>query len=377
MDDEVFVGFVETLSDDELSFTDSKVGGKPLWLWHSPPPFPSLLCPQCQNPMPLLLQIYAPLDWNENAYHRILYIFCCSDGRCHHYYIQRNQISQCFKVLRSQLPASKQSPPFHNQYCHVCNGQADKRCSKCKDVWYCSKYHQLSDWKAGHRTSCQQEKPTSFPPPLNFLALQKCGVHFPEYEIETEKLSDFDNNTDTNTSHQSPETLSSNPCPDKVSPNTNTSIGSQWREIEQYQKDTQDPTWRSFQKAISSAPDQILRYGGAQPIWVQTEGQPPPPPPCPHCHSNRKYEFQVLPQLLYSLNVESVARSVAPETMEWTKYVLDWGTLAVFCCEKSCLGVEEKNGETSSSSNNILPYIEEYIWIQYHQIISKSINDVD
>ena len=34
--------------------------------------------------MPLLLQLYAPLDWvSKSAYHRLLFILCCKNASCH------------------------------------------------------------------------------------------------------------------------------------------------------------------------------------------------------------------------------------------------------------------------------------------------------
>ena len=34
--------------------------------------------------MPLLLQIYAPLNSiNDQAYHRMIFVLCCKDPKCH------------------------------------------------------------------------------------------------------------------------------------------------------------------------------------------------------------------------------------------------------------------------------------------------------
>lgn len=38
--------------------------------------------------------------------------------------------------------------------CNNCHQNATKRCSKCKQVWYCSRDCQLSDWKV-HKPTCQ------------------------------------------------------------------------------------------------------------------------------------------------------------------------------------------------------------------------------
>lgn len=39
--------------------------------------------------------------------------------------------------------------------CAVCSKDADLRCSRCKQVWYCGKEHQVQDWKQGdHKKVC-------------------------------------------------------------------------------------------------------------------------------------------------------------------------------------------------------------------------------
>ena len=38
--------------------------------------------------------------------------------------------------------------------CEVCSEPASKRCQQCKTVWYCSRDHQVSDWKS-HKARCK------------------------------------------------------------------------------------------------------------------------------------------------------------------------------------------------------------------------------
>ncbi|GAQ82545.1 putative programmed cell death protein [Klebsormidium nitens] len=105
--------------------------------------------------------------------------------------------------------------------------------------------------------------------------------------------------------------------------------------------------WAAFEARLAAAPEQVLRYcrsPDAKPLWPSSDHRPSEKgiPPCPECGSERIFEFQVLPQLLYYMHVDSSD----PET-------LDWGTIAVYTCGKSCKGKEA--------------YQEEVVWLQVPQ----------
>jgi pre-rRNA-processing protein TSR4 len=106
--------------------------------------------------------------------------------------------------------------------------------------------------------------------------------------------------------------------------------------------------WAAFEARLASAPEQVIRYcrsACAKPLWPTTSHQPSKGsiPPCPGCGSERIFEFQVLPQVLYYMQVDSSD----PET-------LDWGTIAVYTCSKSCSGGTDA-------------YREECVWVQIPQ----------
>ena len=63
-----------------------------------------------------------------------------------------------------------------------------------------------------------------------------------------------------------------------------------------------------FDKALSDEPDQVLRYHiGGQPLWI---GRRVPEeadiPKCAHCGGPRQFEFQILPQILPTLDVSNL-----------------------------------------------------------------------
>ncbi len=83
-----------------------------------------------------------------------------------------------YKCFRSQLPETYASDLLHSPHlCTVCGLLGNKKCSNCHSAYYCSKEHQLWDWKQGnHQSMCQTS----------------CGKNskktftFPEYEIVTD-----------------------------------------------------------------------------------------------------------------------------------------------------------------------------------------------
>jgi hypothetical protein len=64
---------------------------------------------------------------------------------------------------------------------------------------------------------------------------------------------------------------------------------------------------QNFQ-AVTSAPNgQVLRYcveGGGAPLWGRASPQPNTIPPCNQCGAPRRFEFQVLPQMLAFLGID-------------------------------------------------------------------------
>ena len=187
----------------------TKVGGKPAWLdpIHLPTPA-QLACQHCGKPCVLLLQLYAPLSDDPSVYHRSLFIFMCKDSACH-----ESDSTEPFRVLRCNLakdnpfypeedentsdssengdgsyePDSSSSdmavkPDVMDAYeeridfsssntelggnvgsmlegpplCLVCGCMARKHCAKCKVVNYCSRNHQIADWKRGHKNLCEK-----------------------------------------------------------------------------------------------------------------------------------------------------------------------------------------------------------------------------
>lgn len=143
----------------------SKLGGQPAWLsFQDIPEISRIKCHGCETPCKFLLQLYSPGD-GEEAFHRTLYLFVCAATGCS---------GRSFFCLRSQLPQQNSyysdQPPDDSFFdesaaypkasdfvklCEVCHFKGPKTCSQCKKASYCSKEHQVYDWKqGGHKLSC-------------------------------------------------------------------------------------------------------------------------------------------------------------------------------------------------------------------------------
>jgi pre-rRNA-processing protein TSR4 len=107
-----------------------------------------------------------------------------------------------------------------------------------------------------------------------------------------------------------------------------------------------------FHHRVSVAKDQCIRYSrwnDGEELWTSNNNRPDiisGIPLCPLCHGERRFEFQVMPQLLFHIDAEnSLGLGDGSD--------FDWGTIAVYTCSNSCGG---DGGETN--------YYNEYVWCQ-------------
>ncbi|XP_023012957.2 zinc finger protein RP-8 [Leptinotarsa decemlineata] len=305
----------------------SKAGGKPAWLdLENLPPVERLLCKKCGKTMIFLCQIYAPYEENIkesfenylNNFHRTLFVFICRDPKC----CERNN-SDNLKVFRSSLQRNNRfysyDPPDDTpmpgfslskwvDLCSVCGCLSQLRCSKCKEVHYCSKEHQVLDWKSGHKKEC-----TSSP---NSIRLST--ILFPEFEINTE-MEELEEEPATNKEEEELEKFKVLEIEGKAGTMPELSE----KDLEAHASGTTDEAFEKFHKIVSFNPDQVIRYKvGGEPLWIAKEPLPESIPDCQICGAPRQFEFQIMPQMLTFLR----------ETE------LDFGVLVVYTCKASCLG---------------------------------------
>ncbi|XP_033107357.1 programmed cell death protein 2-like [Anneissia japonica] len=334
----VELGFVEKIDSWRLSshFFPSKVGGKPAWLaLKGLPVSERTSCPLCGEPCVFLLQIYCPISGDGRCFHRAFFVFCCKNAACH---TKANSDKVPFLVFRNQLPRSNEfyssEPPDEGQMpdgseprletfgtcvCEVCHCLATKKCSKCKVTSYCSRSHQVINWKQGHRETCGTIGGTgSHKPNAPTMVL------FPEFEVVMETEEQEIKPVLTKPEDKLLNEYSQQMANDEGKKTAALTFDE--KELEGMAYGEEDKQFRKFKEKTEMEPEQVLRYQrGGQPLWVSSEGQPKESdiPKC-HCGANRQFEFQILPQLLVYMNVDSIQDSI------------DWGTLLIYTCSNSC-----------------------------------------
>ncbi|NWU60992.1 PDCD2 protein, partial [Pterocles burchelli] len=219
-----------------------------------------------------------------------------------------------------------------------------RACGRCRRAAYCGPEHQALDWRGGHRRFCGQlaagdDSAGAIPEHNEFL--------FPEYEIliePEEPESPADSSGDPG-DEQGTVDPSKDPKEQEELRATGSaafqSLDEETLEAMAKHETEEDKIFQTFKERIAAEPEQIIRYcrGGEGPIWVSGENIPEEKdiPNC-LCGAKRIFEFQIMPQLLNHLQVDSLGESI------------DWGTLVVYTCADNC-------GEGNE-------YLEEFIWKQ-------------
>lgn len=358
--------------EDWREWDGGKVGGAPVWLDPMNLPRPeALLCTLCNEPMKFLLQIYCPLDDVNDAFHRSIYIFCCHRSSC----IDERGVL----VLRSQLPKAnpyyalnptdsddavqQQSTKRENmvlpKLCSLCGCSSGLQCIKCKSVNYCSRSHQKIHWKH-HKLTCGNGIRD-----FNTDQIKQSWL-FKEYDLV---VSEEELKADKAEAIESSTTIWEDARSTQGETKEEEDEDLKLRQEDYDQalgNESRDPEYVRFLSRIRrGGSNQVLRYCRWNdlygPLPVSTAAakqyQEEQPPRCEHCGSARKFEFQIMPQLLSYLHVDGatmvnnptieqarlgVAMN-APKPSDFSKVFvnqngedLDWGTIDVYTCSQSC-----------------------------------------
>ena len=300
-----------------------------------------------------LNQVYAPNDENPNAFHRTIYIFLSPDG-------STLSSPEAVKAFRCQLPRKNEfypyDPPKKDARAPPALSPSQLEASLQRDPWRSEEHAMKQTAKQTNNTISTSEilensndsssGSKSHQPPVPALFTETELVVEPEPE-ENDKdpqtaalLAKYQQHAETEGEYTEEE------LPGEIVDTFENAVP----EAQQH--------FASFAAQIAKEPAQVLRYcfePGAMPLCPAPGGVPEADkvPCCARCGASRRFEFQVMPQLLNHLGVD-VADPKAP----------DWGTIAVYSCSKSCggggAGDEPEAPEKESSSS----YIEEWAWVQ-------------
>ncbi|GAB1610732.1 programmed cell death protein 2-like [Argonauta hians] len=246
------------------------------------------------------------------------------------------------------------SAVMYQSVCVVCGAAGPKRCGGCLNVTYCGKEHQVLDWRYCHRNICKNKTTTSATTTHTGIpSRDQPGVLFDESELVTEPEEregassesedggdDDDDNDNTGGGSvgggggDGGSTAERKPKGKQLQLRRGGGGGGggdrNVADLEAYarKETTDDKQFLKFRRRIRPDPDQVLRYQlGGETLWVSSENIPSPQtiPPCQSCGAARIFEFQVMPQLLSHLGVDTTREDS-----------LDWGTLAIYTCSTSC-----------------------------------------
>lgn len=314
-EDELYwnLGFVEPVTDSSTLLRHrfpSKVGGRPAWLDPVHIPTSALLCPTTQHTLQFLLQLYAPLEDTPHAFHRTVYLFISPRGG------QLDHPGHAV-ALRTQLPRDNVWYPPH---------PPSERLPPSLDAALHDAALRCDPWQAVHH-----ERPQAAPP--NVPAPTKVLTLLPErmLDVREEVLDDEEEEQ-----HAFMEGVADgdDDNEDGVSAAAMDSV--------EVMLSPEQRHFAEFATRVAPDPDQVVRYcfqPGAAPLTPLL--QPPPPttiPPCSSCGAPRRFEFQVMPQLISVLGIDASDPNA-----------LDFGTIAVYSCQASCTGTG---------------YVQEWVWVQ-------------
>lgn len=313
----------------ESRFFPSKVGGKPAWL-NLKDISVDVSCEVCLKPCIFLCQVHAPITDNENSYLRTIFVFVCKNPECCGSNCNKN-----FKVFRCQLPRVNDfyvpeepddtaewhpecSIDKYHKLCQVCGCLGSYQCGKCKSVKYCSKEHQVLGWKLGHNKDCG----------TNSISYTVNNIIFPEYEMFIEpEFCDDDSETELEGKVQKSEEELLSEYKNLIETGKGGTLQDIPEEVlENFASVKEDKFLKHFKERLKVCPNQVVRYDrGGEPLWIAAPNlKEDDIPNCDICSGPRKFEFQILPTLLSYLEVDSLEKS------------LDWGSLMVYTCAKSC-----------------------------------------
>ncbi|KAG8563227.1 hypothetical protein GDO81_015984 [Engystomops pustulosus] len=316
---QVLLGFKDATLDGKASCDVSKIGGLPDPVPRVKLSFPS--CPLCSSVLCHVVQVYCPLEGSH--YHRVIYVFACSTKSCwgkpQSWVTLR---SQCLEIHNVQVTQDVPKQEKEMAATDWCEGADD---------WGIDDEPEVPPVKSDHACSSAAPVPTDWTSQLQNLSLtdapeplQSCDSVFRSFYIAVAEEEDcaWDMDLDharrllKNYEQQEKSAMEALECCEAKG------------EGEKYEKcplQNRDLVFHKFLKKISPCRQQILRYSwNGTPLYMSSPDEASQPSSCPRCGARRVFEFQLMPALVAML--------------QGTKadLLLEFGTVLIFTCERSC-----------------------------------------
>ena len=349
------LGFLEEQKDKTQLHAvcfPSKVGGEPQWLDPSVNPKQMVEANATKRRMDFLLQIYAANDTTEedslknareNAFHRTIYVFTSVDGdkvfekgKVRAVRSQLARVNEFYGTTPAPRRGVRESDDLRVEEM-IREFEAKKRAIKTK----------VKMTLSGGNGSESKEEEEEMKMKMKMKTKTKNeneNTVYPEFEIVVEPESDADEASCSSMDSEGVVADTNDDDNKKTSANTNKkkmfqSIGDEaitetdLKEIASGVIDSDAQRLATFSVKLAKFPDQVLRYCPAQnakAMWPSKSLAPDDRniPDCPRCRGKRRFEFQILPTI--------VSFIVPKESVELNDSSLDFGSIAVYTCSKSC-----------------------------------------
>ena len=345
------LGFLEAREDKTQLHAvcfPSKVGGEPQWLDPSVNPKQMTEANATKRRMDFLLQIYAANDVednsldNTNAFHRTIYVFTSIDGdkvfekgKVRAVRSQLARVNEFYGTTPAPRRGVRESDDLRVEEM-IREYEAKKRAIETKVKMTLS---------GGNGSESKEEEEEMKMKMKTKTKNENENTVYPEFEIVVEPESDADEASCSSMDSEG-VVADTNDDDDKKTSNANTnkkkmfqSIGDEaitetdLKEIASGVIDSDAQRLATFSVKLAKFPDQVLRYCPAQnakAMWPSKSLAPDDRniPDCPRCRGKRRFEFQILPTI--------VSFIVPKESVELNDSSLDFGSIAVYTCSKSC-----------------------------------------
>jgi pre-rRNA-processing protein TSR4 len=447
-----------------------QMGGRPTWLNPKDIPKRFVQCLNCDTPMMFICQLYAPCeDINPNAYHRSLYVFACSNSSaCAHQTtgsvrVLRAQLPEDNPYFPAMTATSTQdrqphqqqqeAAPDHRQQeqlqylphfwnnplCQVCGQRGGGKCP-LQQEYFCGPHHQREYKKyiydnQKQNQSLQPQQISS----SSWMSMSMSSLFLPSVLTESELVVE-DEPTEAVVFCKTPQQLGAksvfdcnkndgNNVEDDDDNDDDQNLEQQdLNEMigaadESVSKDNVTMSFYDRLNKVTNIKTQCLRYlrwpdpstcvETSTPLWIRSDYQPDTsstviPPICDRCGSERRFEFQLMPQMLHYLfrdleqerkrtiehhpqrikikeediealtmatsimdqappeqvppdlaaNKEAAIDTFRNKLMEEDNKTPSWGVVSIYTCTSSCGGMDgDEDAEFGA-------YAEEFAWKQ-------------